>query len=69
MNIASNFCSFQDMLCFMISFNFSESLYFKKSIFEVPNVVVMFCESSLISSKLQILRSNATAQMPLAYEM
>ena len=45
-----------------IFFSFSENLDFKKFIFEIPNLVIDYCEDFLGSFKIQILRLNTTAQ-------
>ena len=66
----SNSFSFRDMTCFMISFNVSENLEFKKfKRFEIRNLLVWLCECTSKSFKIQILRPNATAKMLLVFEI
>ena len=50
------------MAWLMISVYFSEKLYLEKfKRIEIPNFLVGYCEGTLRSSKLQIMRANATA--------
>ena len=58
------------MTCFMIFFYFSENFYFEKfKRFAFAILVVGFCADTLRSSKMQILRPIAIAQMLLLPRM
>ena len=60
----------QQTTCFMISFLFLEKLrFYELKRFEIPILVIAYCEGALMSSKLQILRPYATAQMLLVSEI
>ena len=48
-------------------FYFSENLDFKK--FDIPNLVVGYCEGTLRSSKLQTMRLHGVARILLVSEM
>ena len=73
-NLASNYdcsisCSFWDMTCCMISSKIFRKLQKRIKKFEILNFVVSYCEKALTSRKMQILRSNATAQITVVFEM